>query len=511
MTRLTTPTVDIRPDSDIYETYRRLSYRPWYAVAEFVDNATWNFAVNRAAIEEVSGAAAVLSVDLFYDRDAGTLSVFDNAMGMDLDEFSRALQLAKPPANTSGRSEFGMGLKTAACWLGPRWRVTSKRLGETVEYSAFVDVARLKADKPTSLAIEAIGDRDPAAHYTRVEVEGLREYDRVFVTRTLGKIKTEIASIYRRDLSSGSVVITFNGEPLKWDEPKLLTEQVGDELIEWRQDVDITVGGKPIGGWIGLLEKGKAANAGFHLFRRDRIIQGGPSNGWKPWEVFQAPNSFQSQRLVGELNFDAWRVSHTKDAIDWSGQDEHDLLEALKDLCSDYVSKARESRKADVKAVLSRAAAESVAEQTREELEENDELGATITIVEEGVLPAEDEAEEEKVEDLLEGLGTDQMAFTFGNTSLPTMSVGLMDESHPSEPLVRVGFPADDKVALVLNLRHPFLVELVGTDERALKVLIYMLYVDALIERIARKSPSLSPAQLRAVKDSFLRTLRPID
>ncbi|AEI13357.1 ATP-binding protein [Cellulomonas gilvus] len=511
MTDIASPTVDIRPDSDIYGTYRRLSYRPWFAIAEFVDNATQNFAAHRAAIDEAAGQPTVLCVDLFYDRDAGTLDVVDNAMGMNLDEFSRALQLAKPPADTSGRSEFGMGLKTAACWLGPRWRVISKRLGETVEYSAVVDVAQLKADKPTSLAIRTVDGRDPAQHYTRVQVEGLLEYDRVFVGRTLGKIKREIASIYRRDLLDGRVVITFNGERLEWVEPELLTEQVGDETIEWRREIDITIGGKPVGGWIGLLARGKAADAGFHLFRRDRLIQGGPPNGWKPWEIFGSPNSFQAQRLVGELDFDAWRVSHTKDAIDWSGADEHELLEALKDVCSDYISKARESRRSDVRPALSRAAAESVVEQTREELEDNDELGAEITIVEAGIVPAADEAESELVSDLLDGLGGDLIPITFGNTNFPTMSLGLVDDSHPSEPLVHVGFPAGDKLALVLNLRHPFVAELVGNDEGALKVLVYMLYVDALVERVSRKDALLTPAQLRKIKDGFLRTLKPLD
>ncbi|EYR62445.1 hypothetical protein N866_08470 [Actinotalea ferrariae CF5-4] len=510
MTGSATPTVDIRPDSDIYETYRRLSYRPWYAIAEFVDNSTQNFAVQRGAIEEATGQPASLSIDLFYDRDAGTLSVVDNAMGMNLEEFSRALQLAKPPANTSGRSEFGMGLKTAACWLGPRWRLTSKRAGETVEYSAVVDVAKLKADKPTSLAIETVEGRDPAGHYTRVEVEGLLEYDRVFVGRTLGKVKSEIASIYRRDLLGGQVTITFNGERLEWTEPDLLTEQVDGETIVWRREIDITINDKPVGGWIGLLARGKAADAGFHLFRRDRLIQGGPPNGWKPWEIFGSPNSFQSQRLVGELNFDLWRVSHTKDAIDWSGADEHELLEALKDVCSDYISKARESRRTEAKPTLSRAAAESVVEQTREELEENDELGAEITIVEEGVVPAEDEAEGELVSDLLDGLGSDLIPITFGNTSFPTMALGLVDDSHPSEALVHVGFPADDKVALVMNLRHPFVTEFVGDNEGALKVLAYTLYVDALVERLSRKNAALTPAQLRKVKDGFLRTLKPL-
>lgn len=62
----------------------------------------------------------------------------------------------------------------------------------------------------------------------------------------------------------------------------------------------------------------------------------------------------------------------------------------------------------------------------------------------------------------------------------------------------------------VLNLRHPFVAEFVGNSEGALKVLAYTLYVDALVERVSRKDTALTPAQLRKIKDGFLRTLKPL-
>lgn len=505
---LTVEVVDIRPESDILRTYRRLSYQPWYAVAEFVDNSTWNYDQHR---QRLAGTGMTsLEVDIFYDRDRGKLSVTDNAHGMSLEEFKRALQLGRPPANTSGRSEFGMGLKTAACWLGPRWVLRSTQLGSSQEYTAVVDIGELVENKPSSLQISVRNDVDPAHHYTHLEIEGLQEYGRVFAGRTIGKIKQEIASIYRRDLQHGDVVIKFGGDPLSWASPDLLIERVGDESIVWRRDVNFEVHGKAVSGWIGLLAKGKAAEAGFHLFRRGRIIQGGQSQGWKPWDIFGAPNSFQSQRLTGELDFDEWPVSHTKDRLDWSGPDEEILLETLGEITADYIAKARESRKSDGSPGLSKAAAESALEETKEELEESDELGATIAILEEGILPESDPLETQHVQEILEDLG-DDFEIHFGGTSFPAMKLGLSDESTTSEPLVRVGFPADDLVTMVLNLKHPFVSQFVGDNQAALKLLAHMLYVDALVERIARRSPDLSPAQLRRVKDDLLRNLRSSD
>lgn len=502
-------TVDIRPHSDIYATYRRLSYESWYAIAEFVDNSTWNFQLNKARLATSSSAPPVLRIDIFYDRDAGTLTVIDNAHGMDMEEFKRALQLAKPPKNTDGRSEFGMGLKTAACWLGPRWTVTSKQYGGTQELSATVDVGLLTQDKPNSLEISVLEGVDEHLHYTRVEVEGLDEYDRVFVGRTLGKIKSEIASMYRRDLASGDVVITFNGEVLNWKQPALLEEVVGDKVVTWRKPLQFNIRGKQVTGWIGLLAKGKASEAGLQLFRRGRLITGGPGQGWKPWEVYGAPNSFQSQRLIGELDLDRWRISHTKDRIEMSGADEQELIESLRELSLDYITKARESRRSDTKTVLSKTAVESIVEETREELEDSDELGSQITIVEEGVLPEDDPSETQMVAALLTDLG-ESIRISFGGTAFPTLSLGLTDQAGEAEPLVRIGFPADAEVSMLVNLQHPFVREYVGDSERAMKLLAHVLYVDALVERISRRRPELTASQLRQVKDQFLRRLKPL-
>ncbi|WP_075957742.1 ATP-binding protein [Ornithinimicrobium sp. CNJ-824] len=506
---ITSLEVQIQPESDIYSTYKRLSYRPWYALAEFVDNSTQNFYANRGRLEEVSGRAPMLTIDIFYDRDAGTLSVIDDALGMGETDFKRALQLAKPPKNTSGRSEFGMGLKTAACWLGPRWSVVSKQLGSDTEYSAHVDVERLQADKPRSLFVGMRNEMPLGDHYTRVDVEGLGDYDRVFVGRTLGKIKEELASMYRRDIESGDVVIRFNAEELSFYRPKIWVEQVGDHAVEWRKSVSIEVNGRPVRGWVALLDQGKAREAGFHLFRRGRLISGGPTQGWKPWEIFKAPNSFESQRLYGELEFDSWPVSHTKDQISWSGAEESLLIEALLETVQDYRQKARESRRGE-KESLSKKGAESALEAEKGVLEDNDSLAAKLTLTETGVFPAEDPIEGEMVEGLLEDVG-ESLSLQFGGLAYPTLRLGLLDGATAGEPLVRLGFPQEDMVSMLLNLRHPFVDNFVGSDDSALRMVANLLYVDALVERVARRSPQLSPAQLRLVKDGFLRELRPLD
>ena len=112
-------------------SYRRLAYSPWHAIAEFVDNSTQSYFDNRAVLDEQmqKDEDRLLTVSIVYDKNNDLLRVADNAMGMSVLELEQALHVARPPANTSGRSKYGMGMKTAACWIGNKWTVTTKKLG----------------------------------------------------------------------------------------------------------------------------------------------------------------------------------------------------------------------------------------------------------------------------------------------------------------------------------------------------------------------------------------------
>lgn len=50
-----------------------------------------------------------------------------------------------------------------------------------------------------------------------------------------------------------------------------------------------------------------------------------------------------NQRLIGEIHLDDFEVTHTKDAILWSGDEEDQVLDELKKKCSDYREEARKS------------------------------------------------------------------------------------------------------------------------------------------------------------------------
>src|SRR6266446_1743190 len=136
-------TVDIRPGVSVLSVLRHLNYRPWFAIAEFVDNAIQSFVATREELTAIHGSRPRLRVSIeLQDHPAPRIIIRDNAGGIPASDYSRAFRPAAVPEDRSGLSEFGMGMKSAACWFAPRWRVRTKALGETVERTIVFDIAQ---------------------------------------------------------------------------------------------------------------------------------------------------------------------------------------------------------------------------------------------------------------------------------------------------------------------------------------------------------------------------------
>src|SRR5579863_2904127 len=169
---MTVSKVNIRPGVSILGVLRHLKYKSWFALAEFVDNALQSYLSNRAELERLHGPNFQLNV--FVDIDTAVparLSIRDNAAGIALADFPRAFRPAAIPTDAAGLSEFGMGMKSAACWFAPKWHVRTKALGEPVERIVRFDVAKIVHDQLEELAI-AETEAKPTDHFTEVILEG---------------------------------------------------------------------------------------------------------------------------------------------------------------------------------------------------------------------------------------------------------------------------------------------------------------------------------------------------
>lgn len=309
-------------------SYKRLSYTPWHAIAEFVDNSTQAYFDNKETLDEVykKENESGLIVSITYDRDNknGFIRISDNSIGMSEHELEYAMKVAFPPKNTNGRSRYGMGLKTAACWLGNSWTIRTKKLGETEEHQITIDVNKIATNKK-DLKHTKKTNRPKNEHYTVIEIF---EHNRKFHGRTLGKIKDFLRSMYREDFRNGSLTLEWQGEILSWELPELLTAPNGEE---YRKKFKFTVDGKTVNGWVGLLKRGTRSWAGFSIIHSGRVTKGWP-DAWRPERIFGqflGSNDLVNQRVIGEVHLDDFDVSHTKDDILWLGSQEDDVEKAL--------------------------------------------------------------------------------------------------------------------------------------------------------------------------------------
>ena len=312
------------------DAYSRLSYTIWFALAEFVDNSTQSRLNYSNLIDDIlKTEGQPLTVSIVHNRLTKEIVIEDNSIGMNKEDLVAALHIAIPTPDSKGRSKYGMGMKTAACWIGSTWSVTTCEWDSGEEWTATVDVdAVANHNAKVPLTMRTV---DKAHHYTRITISGLR---RVIQKRSEETIKTYLGSMYMFDLrpdETGQVALklTYNGEEVvppqesEWD-----TDPSG--TVMKRDLPELKLGEKTINGWIGVLRKGGRKFGGFSLFQNRRQIQGFPK-AWKPKPIFggvddEGANNLVTQRLTGVLHLDGFVVSHTKDAILFEG-DEEDALE----------------------------------------------------------------------------------------------------------------------------------------------------------------------------------------
>lgn len=327
----TIKTVNIRPEVNILSVLRHLNYRPWFALAEFVDNAIQSYITNRQQLREVDGGHVALHVTVVIDPEGtGRITITDNAAGIALLDFPRAFRPAQIPPDRDGLSEFGMGMKSAACWFAKKWSVRTKACGEHVERVVRFDIDEIVEDRIEELTIFEVPS-PPARHYTVLELTDLCHVPK---KRTIGKIKEHLASIYRTFLRDKTLTLVFGREELTFDETTLLRASPYREpaavQVEWRKPIEMDLGGQHIvTGFAALREVGSTTHAGFALFRRGRLIEGSADESYRPEQIFGKSNSYTFQRLFGELHLSGFEVSHTKDGFRWEEHEEL-FLELLK-------------------------------------------------------------------------------------------------------------------------------------------------------------------------------------
>ncbi len=321
--------IEITPGMGVYRVFKHLKYKPWFAIAEFIDNSIQSFISKDGKYGTTRG---VCKVKIIYEPNSNFLSIEDNAFGISVSEHQRAFTAGVPPSDTSGLSEFGMGMKSASIWFSPNWTVTTQAIDSNLEYKYRFDLEEV--EKTNGVLTPEIINAKNKKGYTKIE---LHKLNMKLPGPTIKKIKDHISSIYRCYLRSDNLVVSFNDAILDFEGPPVLkaveawTEGNKTEIVEWKKPISFSISnGASVSGFIALREKGSFSQAGLSLFRRKRLIEGSDEDKYRPKEIFKERNSFQSLRIFGELHLEGFEVSHTKDEFKF-GEYEEEFLHLLKE------------------------------------------------------------------------------------------------------------------------------------------------------------------------------------
>lgn len=352
-------TINIRPEVSMLSVLKHLNYKAWFAVAELVDNSIQSYLANLEAIKALEGPNFKLCIRIRLDPELSMIEITDNAAGISLADFARAFRPAEIPLDRTGLSEFGMGMKAAACWFSDLWCVRTKALGESVERTVRFDISAILSNRTEILEVDE-RPADPEEHYTIITLERLGA--KFPQARTQKKLKDHLSSIYRVFLRRGDIELIWDRdtEPLSFSGVAILESPPAATpdapALEWRKTIDVDFSeGRRIHGFAALRAEGSTTHAGFALFRRNRLIVGSDDESFRPLEIFGNANSYRFQRLFGELHVEGFDVSHTKDGFKW---DEHEqevldkLRSAVEDEPMNLLRQAEQYRARPTKAAL---------------------------------------------------------------------------------------------------------------------------------------------------------------
>lgn len=504
--------IGIRPGVAILGLLRHLNYRPWFALAEFVDNALQSFLDYRGDLEKLEGTGVKLSVSIeLSTADSGKISIRDNAAGIHEKDYIRAFRPAEIPYDRSGLSEFGMGMKSAACWFARNWTVRTSALGESFERTVRFNIADIVEDSIEELSVKSEKAR-PETHFTEIVLDGLHQKPH---TRTIQKMRDHLASIFRVFVREGLLHLTFDGDPLEYSEPRVLTAPLYTNLegpaISWRKPIEFDLGkGMSVSGFAAIREKASTSAAGFSLFRRRRLIQGSADEGYRPETIFGKSNSYRYQRVFGELHLEGFEISHTKDGFRWD-ENEEPFLELLKRHINDdsmpLLDQAEEHRvrpkMEDLKPAADKAnarTAEVIEREAPPVLQRELTASPEGTPVPPQLGPANPVASERRIE--LEIAGQ-QWIVMLELTTDPSVGDWLTIGDSREDVAPRHGVPREIKVRV--SLVHPFMERFAGTDAERIEPLLRVAAAIALAETAARQSGVRQAGTIRRNINELLR------
>jgi hypothetical protein len=379
--------VNIEPDASALRMFRSMSFTPWYALGEFVDNSITSALKNIVELKKKNGPDYELEVSISFPPGENLLIVEDNAAGISREDMQRALKTGVPAEDTSiGLGKHGVGMKAASLWWGSHVVIDTYPLNESNGWHVEIDASE-GGDVSSVVQVRKIKHRGYSG--THLEVRGL--WKKTPQAKTITSIKSYLPSIYRSFIGDSQknedlkCVLLYQGNTLKFQYPLLLEEPLwtskngpgrGELPRKWRKEISITLStGKVISGWVGIMEQMSRDLSGFFLHYRGKGIAGVvPLDGnsdedqaeakdaisrgsYKPRKIFKQQGSYPDQSFIGEFDITEFGKTITTDSPLWTPDEEGEFTEKLLNLMSDddYIKMAVNYRRRKAAAIDEKA------------------------------------------------------------------------------------------------------------------------------------------------------------
>lgn len=479
-----------------------MEYETWFALAEFVDNAIASYQLNEKALKLIHGKDFHLEVSIEIIDSENKIVIRDNAAGINQADYPRAFRAAEVPLDTTGLSEFGMGMKSASCWFSDLWSVRTTALGEAVEKTVKFDMNKIFEDKIEELEFESkAADRNN--HYTIIELNNVNKMPR---RKGLGKVKSHLTSIYREFIRKGILKIKVgDNAELEFQEPNILKAARYDEPksvpIVWKKEIVFPVEpGLSVHGFVAIRETGSTAEAGFALFRRGRVIEGSFDNGFRPEFIFGAPNSYRYQRVFGELHLEGFNVTFTKKGIQWD-ENLDVFLQLLKEEISsktfpllqqaeNYRARATEKEYKTATKALEQTVTD-LQDKAPQAIKEVTDHAPIVNEPEHSLVKTEKAIHREFIAHFNKVDWHISIELSYDPSLNELIEVGnhLIAKTSNDKAIRHVG--------IRLSLTHPFMVQFTGTDNSKIEPILRMAASMGLAEVIAKESGAKTQGEVR--------------
>lgn len=522
--------VAIRPGIGLYALFPSLRYSPWVALGEMVDNSIQSYLEHKEELFALHGPDYKLRIDInFSGGENPTIQLVDNAAGIFTKDIARAFTPAMPPADKSRISQYGIGMKSSACWYSNYFTVRTRALGETFVRTVIFDIPKIIKDEIYELEIEKEPTNNPKAHGTRIIMNKLNQP--IPTAGAASRLRGYLRSMYRDFLRSGELILNINGEtqePISysWLSAPYWPNGDGpqdDTVYEWFKEFEIELSDSHkesgattpvprIRGTIGILDKGDTKKAGLALIWRRKVVQGAgnladsPDDLYRPGVIFGGANSFERQRIIGELDVSELKVTSFKDSVVWAEGQEEETLSKIKALLNSdpnpLLKMARNYRATDnSKATQAKlkATLQEVVEATTRALvdsDASDTLGDGFEIPIREELPEPPRTSETKV-------------FTSKAKLIPKFKSDIVLElkDQGDDPAwLRVSELPNQTWVITVNREHPFMNSFTVADPDSLEPILRIALAIGIAEIQGKSSGFESAGFLRIQINEILRS-----